>query len=237
MPFGDRNSLSRVCCGFIEASLPLLWTPVRVGALCPSCPIGTECLPISGYFSPLQFLGWNSTNTCVTSFWLLTIGLCCLLKTLLYYLLIWLLMCSWPLWKDHQVEMIPREPFLFRNFPDVVHSTPFSALLCGAQSGVQLEPVSRTGDHVFTASGGPERTLRKWDECACCPLFFSLHALNVASVNKMPFCSLKSSQPKVSTDFYSPHLPFTMCGFNNANFSQTVPWLLSGRKSSLKLGG
>lgn len=134
------------------------------------------------------------------------------------------IMCSWPLWKDHQVEMIPREPFLFRHFPDVVHSTPFSALLRGAQSGVRLEPVSRTGDHMFTASGGPERTLGIWDECACCPLFFSLRALNVASINKMPFCSLKSSQHKVSTDFYSPRLPFTMCGFNNANFSQTVPW-------------
>lgn len=110
-----------------------------------------------------------------------------------------------------------------RNFPDVVHSTSFSALLCGAQSGVQLEPVSPTSDHVFTASGGPERTLGKWDGCACCPLLFSVRALNVASMNKIPFCSLKSSQHKVSTDFHYPHVPFTMCGCNNANLSQRMP--------------
>lgn len=41
---------------------------------------------------------------------------------------------SWPLWKDHQMERIWKEPFLFRNFPDVVYSASSTAALCWLSS-------------------------------------------------------------------------------------------------------
>lgn len=68
------------------------------------------------------------------------------------------------------------------------------------------------------------------------PFIFSGCALNVASVDKVPFCSLKSSQHKVSTDFYSPHLPYTMLGFNNADFSKRMSCLIVVRKKELHKG-
>lgn len=44
---------------------------------------------------------------------------------------------------------------------------------------------------------------------------------------------LLSSQHEVSSDFYSPHLPYTILGFNNVNFSKRMSCLIVVKKKAL----
>lgn len=68
------------------------------------------------------------------------------------------------------------------------------------------------------------------------PFIFSVRAVNIALTKKIPFCSFKCPQHKVSTDLYSPHLPYTVLRFNNTDFSGRMACSIVVREKELHQG-
>lgn len=209
MPFRDRSSLNRTCYGFAEASSSHSFGQEWrwVGMLCPSWAVGTEWLAISGYSGLLRVswleLYWHTCNFPLTSncrsvllvkknIVLFANSIICILDH-----------CE----KTTKWKWFKGKHFFSETFQVWYTARPSSSPVLA----LSQEPLSQP--HVHASYVCPDGTIRKSDECTCCPLFFSAHVLSlpclvfVASTHKISFCFFKSSQHKVSTDLYSLHLP------------------------------